>query len=99
MILELADLRIDPAQRAEFEAAVRHGLDTVIAKAPGFQRYELQRCIESDDRYVLLIHWDTLEDHTVGFRTSPAHAAWRAIVGSYFAKPPSVEHFEICGAS
>ena len=70
MILELADIRIHPAQRAEFEEAARRGLDTVIAKAKGFQKYELQRCIESEDRFVLLIHWDSLEDHTVGFRGS-----------------------------
>jgi heme-degrading monooxygenase HmoA len=72
MILELADIRIHEGQQAEFEKAARHGLDTVLSKARGFQRYEVRHSIESPERYVLLIHWDTLEDHTVGFRTSPA---------------------------
>jgi heme-degrading monooxygenase HmoA len=99
MILELADIRIHPGRQAEFEEAARRGIDTVIAKAEGFRGYEVRRCIESPERYVLLLHWDSLEAHTVGFRTSPAHAQWRAIVGPFFAQPPSVEHFELCAAS
>lgn len=99
MILELADIRILPGRQAEFEAAARLGLDTVLSKAAGFRRYEIRRCIETPERFVLLIYWDTLEDHTVGFRTSPAHTEWRAIVGPLFAQPPHVEHFEFCAAS
>lgn len=99
MILELADIRIHEGQQAEFENAARHGLDTVLSKAKGFQRYEVRHSIESPERYVLLIHWDTLEDHTVGFRTSPAHAQWRAIVGPFFAQAPHVEHFSFCVAT
>jgi len=99
MILELADIRIHTGQHEEFEHAAKRGLDTVLSKARGFRSYEVRRSIESPDRYVLLIQWDTLEDHTVGFRTSPAHAEWRAIVGAYFAQPPVVEHFAFCAAS
>ena len=99
MILEIADIRIHPGQTAEFEKAVQHGLDAVLSKAKGFQKYEVRHSIESPERYVLLIHWDFLEDHTVGFRASSAHAQWRAIVGPFFAQPPFVEHFALCAVS
>lgn len=99
MILELADIRIHAGQQSAFDEAAKRGLDTVLSKAKGFRKYEIRHSIESPERYVLLIHWDALEDHTVGFRTSPAHAQWRAIVGAYFAQPPCVEHFTLHAAS
>jgi heme-degrading monooxygenase HmoA len=98
MILEIADIRITPDVATGFEAAARCGLDTVLSKANGFKRYELRRCIESPDRYVLLIEWETLEAHTIGFRQSPAYAQWREIVGPFFAQAPFVEHFELVAA-
>ena len=94
MILELADIRIHPGQQAAFEEAIQRGLDTVASKATGFKRATVNRGIESPERYVLQIFWDTLEDHTVGFRESPLFTQWRAIVGPFFAGPPTVEHFE-----
>ena len=93
MILELADIRIQPGQQAAFDEAIQRGLTTVIAGAKGFQGFKVNKGIESPERYVLQIFWDTLEDHTVGFRESPAFAQWRAIVGPFFAGPPVVEHF------
>jgi heme-degrading monooxygenase HmoA len=78
MILEHADIRIDPAQAADFEAAIERGARTVIARAQGFRGYKVNRSIESPGRYILMIYWDTLEDHTVGFRQSPAFTEWRA---------------------
>ncbi|MES2978193.1 MAG: antibiotic biosynthesis monooxygenase [Pseudomonadota bacterium] len=95
MILELADIRIQPGQQAAFDAAIEKGLATVISHAKGFQGYKVNKGIESPERYILQIFWDTLEDHTVGFRQSPAFAEWRAIVGPFFAAPPVVEHFEL----
>ncbi len=95
MILELADIRIHAGQNAAFEEAIERGLTTVIAGAKGFQGYKVNRGIESTERYVLQIFWDTLEDHTVGFRQSPAFTDWRAIVGPFFAAPPVVEHFDL----
>lgn len=99
MILEHADIRIDPLQSSAFEEAILRGVTTVIAHAKGFNGYKVNRSIESPGRYILMIYWDTLEDHTVGFRQSPAFADWRAIVGPFFAQPPVVEHLELVGKS
>ena len=99
MILEHADIRIDPARAADFEAAIVHGVTTVISQARGFQGYKVNRSVESPDRYILMIYWDTLEDHTVAFRGSEAFTAWRAIVGPFFAQAPVVEHLELVSKS
>lgn len=95
MILELADIRIHPGQQSAFEEAIRRGVETAIAPARGFRGYKVNRGVESPERYLLTIYWATLEDHTVGFRGSPAFAQWRAIVGPFFAAAPQVEHFEL----
>lgn len=94
MILEVADIRIQPGREAEFEAAARRGVAEVIARARGFRDWQLVRGIESPQRYLLQIRWATLEDHTEGFRGSALFGQWRAIVGPFFAAPPQVEHFE-----
>lgn len=99
MILEIADIRITPGRNAEFEAALREGAETVIAKAKGCRGYKVNRGVESPDRYVLMVYWETLEDHTVGFRQGPLFAQWRAFVGTFFAAPPAVEHFELVAKS
>jgi heme-degrading monooxygenase HmoA len=99
MILELADIRIQPGQNGAFEEAITRGLRTVIAQAKGFQGFKVNKGIESPERYILQIFWDTLEDHTVGFRQSEAFTQWRAIVGPFFAAPPVVEHFDLLAKS
>lgn len=95
MILEIADIQIPPGQNAAFEEAIQRGLTTVISQAQGFQSAKVNRGIESPQRYVLQILWNTLEDHTVAFRQGPLFPRWRAIVGPFFAAPPVVEHFEL----
>jgi heme-degrading monooxygenase HmoA len=99
MILELADIRIHPGQQAAFDEAIQKGLNTVIQNARGFCGFKVNKGIENPERYILMIFWATLEDHTVHFRQSPAFAQWRAIVGSYFASPPVVEHFNLLAKS
>ena len=94
MILEHADIRIDPAHRAAFETAIQHGIESVLRRATGFSSARVVRCIETPGRYILMIDWQTLENHTVDFRTGPLYAEWRAIVGPFFSQPPVVEHFE-----
>jgi heme-degrading monooxygenase HmoA len=99
MILEIADIRITPGQQAAFEEAVQRGIATVVSQARGFRGFKLNKGVESPERYVLMIFWDTLEDHTVGFRQGPLFAPWRAIVGPFFAAPPQVEHFTLVAKS
>ena len=99
MILEIADIRIQPGREADFDEAIQQGLTTVIARAQGFRGWKINKGIESPQRYVLMIFWDTLEDHTVQFRSSPLFAEWRAIVGPFFAAPPVVEHFTLLAKS
>ncbi|MDT7839063.1 antibiotic biosynthesis monooxygenase family protein [Aquabacterium sp. OR-4] len=98
MILEVADIRITPGQQAAFEEAVHRGIQTAIAPSKGFRGYQVRHSIESPERYLLLLEWETLEDHTVGFRGSPAYAQWRGIVSAYFAQAPQVEHFTVTTA-
>ena len=95
MILEIADIRIAPGQSAAFEAAIQHGLASVISRAQGYKGGKVNRGLENPQRYILQIFWDKLEDHTVAFRQGPLFAEWRAIVGPFFVVPPVVEHFEL----
>ena len=99
MILELADFRIPPGKQTEFDAAIQRGVETVIAQAKGFRGYKVNKGIESPERYILMIYWDTLENHTIDFREGPLFPQWRAIVGPYFAAPPVVEHFTLVAKS
>ena len=99
MILELADIRIQPGQQAAFDEAIVRGVTSVIAQAKGFRGWKVEKGIESPERYVLQIFWETLEDHTVHFRGGPLFAQWRAIVGPFFAQPPAVEHYVLVGKS
>ncbi len=99
MILEIADIRIPPGRQTEFDAAVRHGVETVVSKAQGFRGYKVNKGIESPERYILMIYWETLENHTIDFRGGPLFAQWRAIVGPYFATPPQVEHYTLVAKS
>ncbi len=99
MILEIADIRIQPGRQADFDAALQRGVATVISQAKGFKRYQVRRGIESPERYILMIEWETLENHTVDFREGPLFPQWRAIVGPFFAGPPQVEHYDLVAQS
>ena len=99
MILELVDIRIHPGQQAAFDEAIQRGVNEVISTAKGFQGYKVNKGIETPERYILQIFWETLENHTVDFRQSAAFEEWRAIVGSFFAVAPIVEHFNLLAKS
>lgn len=93
MILEVATLNIKPGMAAEFEAAfaeARH----IISSMPGCIRHELQKCVENPDRYLLLVHWRTLEDHTQGFRNSAGYQEWKALLHHFYDPFPVVEHYQ-----
>ena len=94
MVLEIADIRIQPGQTAAFEEAIQRARNTVMSQAKGASAWTVNKCIETPERYVLQIQWETLENHTVDFRQGPLFAQWRAIIGPFFAQPPLVEHFD-----
>ena len=94
MILEVAMLNLKPGTSNEFEAAFAQAAP-IIASMPGYLSHELQRCLEAPDRYVLLVRWQTLEDHTVGFRGSEAYQEWRRLLHHFYDPFPTVEHFEM----
>ena len=93
MILEVAHLDVRTGHESEFESAFSEA-KTIIASMPGFLSLELQRCIETTNRYLLLVQWRTLEDHTVGFRTSPEYQRWKALLHHFYDPFPTVEHYE-----
>lgn len=95
MIIELVDILIQPGQQEEFDKAIAYGINTFIAKTPGFLGYRIGKSIESPERYVLQNYWATLENHTVDFRGSQEFLQWRGVVGSFFVRPPLVEHLTI----
>lgn len=93
MILEVAILDIKPGSREEFEDAFKTA-STIIAAMPGYTSHELQRCLEITNRYILLVRWQSLEDHTIGFRESPEYQRWRALLHRFYDPFPTVEHYE-----
>lgn len=92
MILEVATLDVRPGQEAAFEAAFREA-QTIFAGIDGYITHELQRCIENPSRYLLLVTWATLEDHTVRFRGSPQYGDWKALLHHFYDPFPTVEHY------
>jgi heme-degrading monooxygenase HmoA len=93
MISELAILDVRPGHAAEFERVFDEA-KALISAMPGFRHLELQRCVETGDRYLLLVGWDRLEDHTDGFRGSPQYQEWRELLHHFYDPFPTVEHYE-----
>jgi heme-degrading monooxygenase HmoA len=96
VVLEVAILDVKPGRTDEFEAAFCEA-QAIISSMKGYQSHELQRCLENSNRYVLLVNWDTLEDHTVGFRGSEMYQKWRALLHHFYDPFPTVEHFTSIG--
>lgn len=92
MILEVAILTIRSELSSEFETAFSKA-SSIIASVPGYRSHELQRCIEVDDRYLLLVRWETLEAHTIGFRQSPDYQTWKQLLHHFYDSFPVVEHY------
>lgn len=93
MILEAAMLDVRPGQEQTFEAAMSDARPLIEA-TPGFVSMSVHRCIETRNRYLLLVQWRTLEDHTIGFRQSDRYQQWRDKLHHFYDPFPTVEHFE-----
>jgi heme-degrading monooxygenase HmoA len=93
MILEVAMLNVINGQEEEFEQAFRKA-STIISSMEGYIAHELQRCLEVRSKYILLVKWEKLEDHTIGFRQSSEYQKWKGILHRFYDPFPIVEHFE-----
>jgi heme-degrading monooxygenase HmoA len=93
MVLEHAVLDVRPDEQGSFEPTFERA-KAIISASRGFRSLTLSRCIEQPNRYLLLVAWDTLEDHTEGFRGSPAYQEWRELLHHFYDPFPTVEHFE-----
>jgi heme-degrading monooxygenase HmoA len=92
-MLEVAMLDVKPGRGDEFEQAFARA-QRIISAAPGYISHELRRCVEKPGRYLLLVHWRSLEDHTEGFRKSAPYQEWRRLLHHFYDPFPSVEHYE-----
>jgi heme-degrading monooxygenase HmoA len=92
VILEHALLSVKSDETTEFETAFALASE-YIAGTPGFRGLSLSRCLEREDVYLLLVEWERLEDHTEGFRGSPAYEQWRRLLHHFYEPFPTVEHY------
>lgn len=98
MITEHAVLDVKPSHESAFESSFAEA-KALIASMPGFQSLQLQRCIEEPGRYLLLVQWRTLADHTEGFRGSAEYADWRRLLHHYYDPFPTVEHYSLVASA
>lgn len=96
MILEVAVLDVKPGMQKDFEKAFDEA-KAIISLMKGYISHQLQKCIEKENRYLLLVHWENLEDHTEGFRNSPEYQKWKALLHHFYDPFPSVEHYQLLG--
>lgn len=93
MILEVATLHIIPGQSSQFEAVFTEA-QSIISSMKGYIKHDLQKCIEIDDKYILLVKWETLEDHEIGFRQSPQYQEWKSLLHHFYDPFPIVQHYK-----
>lgn len=94
MILELATIDIKPGTNEAFEARLNQA-QAVLSRAGGYLGHQFQQGIEQENRYILLIRWESLEAHTVGFRGGELFKEWRGLIGEFFEAPPVVQHYAL----
>jgi len=93
MILEVAILDVIKGKEKEFERAFLQAQD-IISRMNGYVSHQLQQCIEKNNRYILLVNWEKLEDHTIGFRESKEYQEWRNLLHHFYEPFPEVEHYK-----
>ena len=97
MILEVAILDVISGRESDFQRSFAEAQE-IISSIPGYISHELKRCIEKPSRFILLVNWEKLEDHTVGFRDSSQYQKWKTLLHHYYDPFPEVEHYDDAGA-
>jgi len=93
MVLEAAVLYVLPGKEENFEADFKIA-GQYVSSIPGYIKHSLQKCLEQNGKYLLLVEWEKLEDHTVGFRQSAVYEPWKKLLHHYYHPFPVVEHYE-----
>ena len=91
VVFEHATVSVDPARAREFESVLVEATG-VLARAEGFLGVDVLRCLEQGGRYVLVVRWRALEDHTVTYRNSELASEFRSFIGPYLVTAPEVLH-------
>jgi heme-degrading monooxygenase HmoA len=94
MILEVATLNIKNGLSSEFETSFQKA-EVIISSMKGYISHQLKKCIEQDDKYILLVNWDSVEDHEIGFRQSNEYQEWKALLHHFYEPFPVVEHYKL----
>jgi len=92
MILEAGILNVVPGEESTFEETIRVA-EPLISATPGFESIKVHRCIETPNRYLLLVAWRSIEDHTIGFRQSDRYPEWRKLLHHFYDPAPVVQHY------
>ncbi len=92
MVLEAAVLDLIPNRSSDFEEAFAEAQE-ILSSMPGYRRHELKCCVETADRYLLLVWWQDLESHAVGFRGSAEYQRWKQLLHHFYEPFPTVEHY------
>ncbi len=92
MILEVAELRVKPGTINDFESNFRKA-SQIISQMQGYIDHELHKCVETADKYILLVKWNSIADHEIGFRKSPQYEEWKALLHHFYDPFPTVEHY------
>jgi len=93
MILEVAILDVKPELEQEFEKSFQQA-QSIISSMTGYVSHQLQKCIEKRNRYILLVNWNTLQDHTEGFRRAPEYQEWKKLLHHFYDPFPEVAHYQ-----
>jgi heme-degrading monooxygenase HmoA len=98
VVLEHARLQVRPGLQERFEEAFQQARE-FIEISPGFRGLTLSRCVEEPGVYLLLVRWDSIEDHEQGFRRSPGYRQWKALLHHFYDPFPVVEHYQTVASS
>ncbi|PQJ69425.1 antibiotic biosynthesis monooxygenase family protein [Polaribacter butkevichii] len=92
MVLEVAILNIKEGLSKDFEAAFKQA-EKVISTQKGYVSHQLKKCVEQENKFILLVNWETIEDHEDGFRKSNEYQKWKELLHHFYKPFPTVEHY------
>jgi len=93
MILEVAILHVKEGLSEDFEINFKKA-ESIISSMKGYVSHQMKKCLETKNKYILLVNWETLEDHEIGFRKSDEYQKWKALLHHFYEPFPTVEHYK-----